>query len=259
MWGATDLAYIMWLIMRKPGVPFFTQMRIFATVTDVHISSAASAFLSTFAMPLLALLRPGYFGTPLGHTLLVTHEYAIVFLIFITVVTGAVYEWYAAEMVSACKPKFISADYENGLEVAGGGGGVIVGGNDSLGGGSGSGAMSLSSTFSPPGTLDRRQRSTPASVFANGMTLSRATDYGLRMLPWLWAPITAIMYLLGPSAWAQTMLIFYNRQRKPHVSPKTSPTPQSTPRPGPTPTNAQSAGGGGGVRTNFFFTHTFTR
>ena len=123
MWGATDLAYIMWLIMRKPGVPFFVQMRIFATVTDVHISSAASAFLSTFAMPLLALLRPGYFGTPLGHTLLVSHEYAIVFLIFITIVTGAVYEWYAAEMVSACKPKFIAADYESGLEVAGGGGG----------------------------------------------------------------------------------------------------------------------------------------
>ena len=117
-----------------------------------------------------------------------------------------------------------------------GGGGV---GNESGGAGA---AMSPASALSPPGTLDRRERSTPASVFANGMTFSRAIDYGLRMLPWLWAPITAIMYLLGPSAWAQTMLIFYNRQRKPHVSPKTSPTPQSTPRPGATPTNAQSAG-----------------
>jgi hypothetical protein len=41
MWGATDLAYIMWLMCRMPIVPFFSQLRIIATVTDVHISSAA--------------------------------------------------------------------------------------------------------------------------------------------------------------------------------------------------------------------------
>ena len=208
MWGATDLAYILWLMIRMPVVPFFSRIRIFATVTDVHISSAASAFLSTFAMPLLALLRPGYFGTPLGHILLVSHEYAICFLIFITLVTGAIYEWYAAGMVEACKPRpRTAADEDAGLKPL------------------------------PLGTLTRHVRSTPCSEFSGGMTFSRAATYLLQLLPWIWAPITAVMYLLGPSSVAQTRLICNNRMRKAHVSPKAMPTPVSTPRSSVTPIN----------------------
>lgn len=233
MWGATDLAYVMWLMIHKPGLPFFSQVRIFATVTDVHISSAASAFLSTFAMPLLALMRPGYFGTPLGHTLLITHEYAIVFLIFITIVTGAVYEWYAAEMVTACKPKFVEGGVGGGEILSAG---VVSAGMGGVCGVAGA-ASQLGTPQSPPGTLDRRYRLTPMTVLSHGLSFARVYAYLIRMLPWLWAPITAVMYLLGPSAWAQTILIFYNRQRKPHVSPKSSPTPLSTPRPGATPIN----------------------
>ena len=65
-------------------------------------------------------------------------------------------------------------------------------------------------------------------------------NFFLKMLPWVWAPITAVMYLLGPSAVAQTKLIFSNRMRKAHVSPKSVPTPASTPRPGATPTPMRS-------------------
>jgi hypothetical protein len=67
-----------------------------------------------------------------------------------------------------------------------------------------------------------------------------AANFFLKMLPWVWAPITAVMYLLGPSAVAQTKLIFSNRMRKAHVSPKSVPTPASTPRPGATPTPLRS-------------------
>jgi len=189
-------------------------------------------------MPLLALLRPGYFATPTGHFLLIAHEAAIVFLVTLTVASGAIYEWYASELVAACKPPpgapppAFGAAAEAGA-AADAGAGAAAGG----GGGGGAGALAGGDGAAlPVGTLARRARSTPCRVLATGVSASRAAGYLLSLLPWLWAPITAVLYLLGPSAVAQTMLIFYNRQRKAHVSPKAAPTPTSTPRPGATPT-----------------------
>jgi hypothetical protein len=156
-------------------------------------------------MPLLAFLRPGYFGTPLGALLLTVHINSIWALIGITMVTGMVYEWYAAEMVRACK----RSEYQ--LQ----------------------GAAPL-----PVGSLVVKDRSVWAVL--PHCTPMAAAMFFLKMLPWAWAPIAAVMYLLGPSAVAQTKLIFSNRMRKAHVSPKSVPTPSSTPRPGATPTPMRS-------------------
>ena len=213
MWGATDLAYILWLVVRMPGVPFFSQMRIVATVFDVHISTCASAFLSTFAMPLLALLRPGYFATPLGQTLLTVHVNSIWVLIAITLITGAIYEWYAADMVKACKRSADKVDLcpEEVEE---------------------SSSPERGVPLSVVGTLPRVNRSIFGRLRSGAVTWNSSRDYALRMLPWVWAPLTAVMYLLGPAAVAQTKLMYQNRMRKAHVSPKSSPTPIQTPRPG---------------------------
>ena len=82
---------------------------------------------------------------------------------------------------------------------------------------------------------------------SGAVTYASAADYALRMLPWAWAPITAVVYMLAPAAMAQTKLMFQNRMRKAHVSPKSSPTPVATPRPGAaTPSGLGSSGGGGG-------------
>lgn len=208
MWGATDFAYVLWLVTRMPVVPLLAQMRIVATVMDVHVSNCASAYLATFAMPLLAFLRPGYFGTPLGSLLLTVHINSIWALIGITLVTGAVYEWYSTEMVRACK----RSEYQQ--QGAGGGAPLTV------------------------GSLAVKDRSVWAVL--PHCTPAAAANFFLTMLPWVWAPITAVMYLLGPSAVAQTRLIFSSRMGKVHVSPKSVPTPSSTPRPGATPTPMRS-------------------
>ena len=230
MWGATDLAYVLWLVVRMPVVPLLSQLRIVSTVADVHVSNCASAFLATFAMPLLAFLRPGYFATPLGSLLLTVHVNSIWTLIAITLVTGAVYEWYAPEMVRVCKRgmdfPLAATPPPSSLP------------SPSF---SSTSSSSTSSTSSPPltiGSLPVRSRSVWAAL--PNMTAGACLDFFLRMLPWVWAPITAVMYLLGPAAVAQTRLIFANRMRKAHVSPKSVPTPSSTPRPGATPTPQRS-------------------
>jgi len=202
-----------------PAVPLLSQLRIVATVFDVHISTCASAFLSTFAMPLLALLRPGYFGTPLGQILLSVHVYSIWALIGITLVTGAIYEWYAADMVKVCKRSGAETDSHNvhrkNVEEE-------ASQHRELG----------VSSLSVVGTLPRVDRSILGRLRSGAITWETSMEYALRMLPWVWAPITAVMYLLGPAAVAQTKLIYQNRMRKAHVSPKNSPTPIHTPRPG---------------------------
>jgi hypothetical protein len=71
-------------------------------------------------------------------------------------------------------------------------------------------------------------------------------NYALMMLPWVWAPITAVVYMLAPAAMAQTKLMFQNRMRKAHVSPKSSPTPVATPRPGAATPNGMGGGSGSG-------------
>ena len=82
------------------------------------------------------------------------------------------------------------------------------------------------------GTLPRVDRSVLGRLRSGQVTWAGAWDYAFKMLPWVWAPITAVLYLLGPAAVAQTKLMFQNRMRKAHVSPKSSPTPIQTPRPG---------------------------
>ena len=95
------------------------------------------------------------------------------------------------------------------------------------------------------GTLPNADRTLLGRLRSGAMTWLSASDYMLKMLPWVWAPITAVIYMLGPAAMAQTKLMCQNRQRKAHVSPKSSPTPVATPRPGAATPNSLSSGGGG--------------
>jgi hypothetical protein len=273
MWGATDLAFILWCVLRVPGVPFLAQIRIVATVIDAHVSTCASAFLSTFAMPLLALLRPGYYATPLGSLLLTVHINSIWILIGITMCTGAVYEWYASEMVRVCKRgPAAAAEYPPvpaaGGCCGGGGGGAGAGaaaapslaiaeaggllGSSSSSSGGGGGGGGGGAAFDGPapssdalGTLPICDRSMWGRLRSGAMTHASVLEYALKMLPWAWAPITAVVYMLAPASVAQTKLMFQNRMRKAHVSPKSSPTPVQTPRPGAATPTVASLGGGG--------------
>ena len=366
MWGATDMAFILWCVLRVPGVPLLAQLRIVATVIDAHVSTCASAFLSTFAMPLLALLRPGYYATPLGSLLLTVHVNSIYALLFITFCTGAVYEWYAGEMVRVCKrgpgasqelPVFYP--YTRGASAVGEGGGEAGSAAAGSGGSSSSssssaqplgaagaaamqpsalasaasadsldgaaaaaaaaavaataGAAALGAAAAPSasaaasavsaagsitlpgssssssssggasalsplnlshvvslsesrgllaqdsssrggsanlavGTLPSADRTLLGRLRSGAITWLSASDYMLKMLPWVWAPITAVVYMLGPAAMAQTKLMCQNRMRKAHVSPKSSPTPVATPRPGAaTPNSLSTSSGGGGT------------
>lgn len=103
MWGATDIAYITWLAMKVPTVPLAARIRIIATVYDVHVHSSMSSGLSTFGYAFISLLRPAWLATPEGKSFWHTHEYLMIFCVLISLAVGCLYEWYAKEMVQACK------------------------------------------------------------------------------------------------------------------------------------------------------------
>ncbi len=129
--------------------------------------------------------------------------------------------------------------------------GARGGGSSSSGGGGGGAVGSASldasgtSTSQAVGTLPSRDRSVLGLLRSGAITAPRAMNYALMMLPWVWAPITAVVYMLAPAAMAQSKLMFQNRMRKAHVSPKSSPTPVATPRPGAATPSGLGGGGGG--------------
>lgn len=278
MWGATDFAYILWLFFKVKTVPLPAALRMVGTVVDVHLSTCSFVFLSTFAMPMLALLKPGFLSTGVGPTLVSTQQYIVLMLYALTIVTGLTYEWYAGEMVAACKrrenimgatpgaedhflapppsspshmrhaspsatasvsPSGAAADPIPPTALA-----LAASSSPTSPTPSSASSSHLSSHHMGPrplvmGMLERKNR----NVFAMlpKVTGAGTFDYCIRMLPWLWTPLVVILYLLGPAALAQTKLIVSNRMKKPHVSAKLAMTPSPTPRPG------AAAGGAGGA------------
>lgn len=113
MWGATDVAYITWLAMKVPTVPLAARMRIVATVYDVHVHASMSSGLSTFGFAFISLFRPSWMATPEGKAFWHTHEVLMIICVLISLLIGCLYEWYAKEMVHACKRPYMLASPPN--------------------------------------------------------------------------------------------------------------------------------------------------
>ena len=59
MWGATDIAYVLWLSLRAPIVPFWSRVRLVITVFDVHVNASMSSFYSTLGFLVLQVSGSG--------------------------------------------------------------------------------------------------------------------------------------------------------------------------------------------------------
>lgn len=223
MWGATDMAYILWLWKQVPKVPIASAIRIVLTVLDVHISACSVVFISTFALPIMSFLKPEFFQTPMGSRLLTVHQICVAVLFCVTLLTGIIYEWYCTEMVQACKRRenitgATPGDADHLLEPP------VTSPSYQMSPPPEVSSASISKTKRHPivmGMIQNRSRGV-FRVLAR-TTRSQAWKFFLKILPWFWAPIVAFLYLFLPAAVAQTRLIFNNRMKKLHVSPKNAP------------------------------------
>lgn len=225
MWGATDMAYILWLWKQVPKVPIATALRIVLTVLDVHLSACSTVFVSSFALPIMGFLRPDFLNFQLGQTLLSVHQTSVLILFFVTLLTGFIYEWYCTEMVEACKRRenitgATPGDANHLLEPP-----VTSPSHRSdpnpepataLGYGNGSSRHPI-----VMGMIPSRSRNL-LRVMAH-TSKEKVWKFFLKMLPWFWTPVAGLLYLFLPAAVAQTRLIFNNRMKKLHVSPKNAP------------------------------------
>ena len=115
MWGATDIAYILWLSIKAPIVPFWSRVRLVITVLDVHVNSSMSSFYSTLGFLVLQAFRSDWLEGE-GRTFKRSHQGMIAFAFCISLATGLVYEWYALEMVAALKRR---VHYDGGRSPSG--------------------------------------------------------------------------------------------------------------------------------------------
>lgn len=251
MWGATDVAYVLWLAVKLTHVPLAERLALVVTVLDVHLSASVIALLGSFAFPILMLLRPDWAASDDGRIALLLQKMLTAALLGLTFVTGACYEWHATDCLraalalgppSSSLTASASAMSLTGLlpvtprgdrssSVAAGGSG---GGSGSNSGSGGSGERAKSSIVVGAGGLSSGGA---ASVVDVGAALgagaaeapvSWALHYFARLAAWFWAPIIAVLYLLAPASYAQTKLLWTDRLKL-HVSPKSSPVPPSTP------------------------------
>jgi hypothetical protein len=272
MWGATDCAYILWLTIRVPTLPWSTRIRMVLTVFDVHVHASITTMYTTIAYVLMSLLRPGWLGVGgEGRPFMAFQEITVPLAFVVSFSIGLVYEWYGTEMLAACKrvvevpeamasigsPAGASAPSQltDGALASGAGAPspssgaseASVPGNlalllqDAAGSAApvadfvtldASGMSSRPALSDAPPALPRGQIAVKDRSLFTGLTTctsASAWDYFLCMAPWLWSPFACAVYLLGTAANAQTKLIWANRMR-PHVSPKSMPTPSSTPR-----------------------------
>jgi hypothetical protein len=115
MWGATDIAYVLWLSIKAPIVPFWSRVRLVITVLDVHVNSSMSSFYSTLGFLVLQAFRSDWLEGE-GRTFKRSHQGMVAFAFCISLVTGLIYEWYALEMVAALKRR---VHYDGGRSPSG--------------------------------------------------------------------------------------------------------------------------------------------
>ena len=159
MWGATDIAYVLWLSLRAPIVPFWSRVRLVITVFDVHVNASMSSFYSTLGFLVLQAFRSDWLQGE-GRTFKHVHQAMIAFAFCTSLLTGLVYEWYALEMVSALKRR----PFWEGRSPSGSISGLLW---DQGGSGSRSRGASLSAAALAGGSPGSAGGSTPASLLAS--------------------------------------------------------------------------------------------
>ena len=221
MWGATDSAYVLWMALRGPRLPWRATLRLAATVVDLHTSPLITFLVSALAYAVSQWLAPEYYRTPEGLFVVELQNRLASIFFYIGLATGAVYEWYSGEVVAALRRAGLP-----GEELMPHSSGVVFAEAAAEGAASRSGRHRRGAADGPPA----RKRGELECVDTSPLgTLSRCSRrrlhvYLLRLLPWLAGPLVALAYFALPAIVAQTTLIFRNRQRSAHVSPKSSPT-----------------------------------
>ena len=272
MWGATDVAYVLWLFRKLTHVPLPERLAMTFTVLDVHLSAAVIAFMGSFAFPILLLLRPDWAGSDEGRIALQLQKVLTGGLMLFTFLTATCYEWYAPDVLRetlrsgpptsslttsashlslspAVTPRKGMPSAAASASAAGApvsGAAAVFDGGASAPHAPPSGAVgpAASATAGSAGAAPDAADSAAAQ-----QRVSWAFAYVARLSAWAWAPVIAVLYLLLPAAFAQTKLMFTDRLKL-HVSPKSSPvTPSplaSSPSVGSMALAAAGSGSGGG-------------
>jgi len=253
MWGATDVAYVLWLCCKLTHVPLHERLMLVLTVCDVHLSSSVLVFMGSIGFRILVLLRPDWAATDDGLIAVLLQRYLTLCLVGLTALTAFCYEFYAQDLLAAvlrsgppsappptsgaalsaaraerldaaaaaAAAVAVSARAEAGAGAAGGAGGAEP--EASSGGASAPpapGALLLGAHGEPLLSPLGGRRPPLLGPHTSGWFCA----YLARLSGWVWSFVVAILYLLLPACWAQTKMIFTDRLKL-HVSPKSSPVP----------------------------------